>query len=43
MPPLGMLFGWILLGEHVHTPDLLGVVPVAAGIWLVTRPSHSRR
>jgi drug/metabolite transporter (DMT)-like permease len=43
MPPLGMLFGWILLGEHVYAPDLLGVVPVAAGIWLVTRPSHSRR
>jgi drug/metabolite transporter (DMT)-like permease len=43
MPPLGMLFGWILLGEHVHAPDLLGVLPVAAGIWLVTRPSHSRR
>jgi drug/metabolite transporter (DMT)-like permease len=43
MPPLGMLFGWILLGEHVHAPDLLGVVPVAAGIWLVTRSSHSRR
>jgi hypothetical protein len=43
MPPLGMLFGWILLGEHVHAPDLLGVVPVAAGIWLVTRPPHSRR
>jgi drug/metabolite transporter (DMT)-like permease len=43
MPPLGMLFGWILLGEHVHAPDLLGVLPVAAGIWLVTQPSHSRR
>ena len=32
MPPLGMLFGWLLLGEQVHAPDLLGVVPVAAGI-----------
>jgi drug/metabolite transporter (DMT)-like permease len=41
MPPLGMLFGWLLLGEHVHAPDLLGVVPVAAGIWLVTRPVGS--
>jgi drug/metabolite transporter (DMT)-like permease len=40
MPPLGMLFGCILLGEHVHAPDLLGVVPVAAGTWLVTRPPH---
>lgn len=43
MPPLGMLFGWILLGEPMHALDLLGAVPVAAGIWLVTRPSQSRR
>jgi drug/metabolite transporter (DMT)-like permease len=43
MPPLGMLFGWILLGERVNAPDLIGVVPVAAGIYLVTRPAHSRR
>jgi drug/metabolite transporter (DMT)-like permease len=39
MPPLGMLFGWILLGEHVEARDLLGVLPVAAGIYLVTRSS----
>jgi drug/metabolite transporter (DMT)-like permease len=38
MPPLGMLFGWLLLGEHLNAPDLIGIVPVAAGIWLVTRP-----
>lgn len=41
MPPLGMMFGWILLGEHVNASDLVGVVPVVAGIWLVTgRPLH---
>jgi drug/metabolite transporter (DMT)-like permease len=39
MPPLGMLFGWLLLGEHIYPPDLIGIVPVAAGIWLVTRPA----
>ena len=39
MPPLGMLFGWLLLGEHVAATDLLGIVPVALGIYLVTRPS----
>jgi drug/metabolite transporter (DMT)-like permease len=38
MPPLGMLFGWLLLGEHVAATDLLGIVPVALGIYLVTRP-----
>jgi drug/metabolite transporter (DMT)-like permease len=43
MPPLGMLFGWILLGEHVEARDLLGVLPVAVGIYLVTRPGHKRR
>jgi drug/metabolite transporter (DMT)-like permease len=39
MPPLGMLFAWIVLGEHVEIRDLLGIVPVALGIYLVTRPS----
>jgi drug/metabolite transporter (DMT)-like permease len=43
MPPLGMLFGWILLGEHVDARDLIGVLPVAVGIYLVTRPGHKRR
>jgi drug/metabolite transporter (DMT)-like permease len=36
MPPLGLFFGWLLLGEHTAPRDLLGVVPVALGIWLVT-------
>jgi drug/metabolite transporter (DMT)-like permease len=39
MPPLGMLFGWLLLGEHVAPADLVGIVPVALGIYLVTRPA----
>jgi drug/metabolite transporter (DMT)-like permease len=38
MPPLGMLFGWLLLGEHVAPADLVGIAPVALGIYLVTRP-----
>ncbi len=37
MPPLGMLFGWLLLGEMVQPWDLLGLLPVALGIRLVTR------
>jgi len=41
MPPLGMLFGWLLLGEHVSPADLAGIVPVAVGIYLVTRPAPS--
>ncbi|SHK97190.1 Permease of the drug/metabolite transporter (DMT) superfamily [Bradyrhizobium lablabi] len=39
MPPLGMLFAWMVLGEHVEFRDLLGIVPVALGIYLVTRPA----
>jgi drug/metabolite transporter (DMT)-like permease len=39
MPPLGMLFAWIVLGEHVEVRDLMGIVPVALGIYLVTRPT----
>jgi drug/metabolite transporter (DMT)-like permease len=41
MPPLGMLFAWMVLGEHVETRDLMGIVPVALGIYLVTRPAAS--
>jgi len=40
MPPLGMLFGWMILGEHVAVRDLLGIVPVALGVYLVTRPAR---
>jgi drug/metabolite transporter (DMT)-like permease len=39
MPPLGMLFAFLVLGEHVALRDLLGIVPVALGIYLVTRPA----
>jgi drug/metabolite transporter (DMT)-like permease len=39
MPPLAILFAWMVLGEHVAARDLLGIVPVALGIWLVTRPA----
>jgi drug/metabolite transporter (DMT)-like permease len=37
MPPIGMLFAWMVLGEHVELRDLIGIVPVALGIYLVTR------
>jgi drug/metabolite transporter (DMT)-like permease len=41
MPPLGILFAWLVLGEHVALRDLSGIVPVALGIYLVTRPAVS--
>ena len=41
MPPLGMLFAWMILGEHVEGRHLIGIVPVALGIYLVTRSSPS--
>src|SRR3954468_17312815 len=43
MPPLGMLFAFLVLGEHVELRDLLGIVPVALGIYLVTRPAAAAR
>jgi drug/metabolite transporter (DMT)-like permease len=43
MPPLGLLFGWLVLGEPVAATDLVGIVPVALGIYLVTRPAAARR
>jgi drug/metabolite transporter (DMT)-like permease len=39
MPPLAMLFAWLVLGEYVAFRDLAGIVPVALGIYLVTRPA----
>ncbi|MGE8687485.1 MAG: DMT family transporter [Achromobacter sp.] len=39
MPPLGLLFGWLVLSEPVSWLDLLGIVPIAFGIWLATRRS----
>jgi drug/metabolite transporter (DMT)-like permease len=42
MPPLGMLFGWLLIGEHVAAWDMLGIIPVVLGIYLVTRPAPDR-
>ena len=41
MPPLGMLFAFVVLGEHVEARDLLGIIPVALGIYLVTRPAKA--
>ena len=46
MPPLGMLFAFLVLGEHVEFRDLLGIIPVALGIYLVTRsatPASTQR
>jgi drug/metabolite transporter (DMT)-like permease len=39
MPPLGVTFAWLVLGEQVAVRDLLGIIPVALGIYLVTRPA----
>jgi drug/metabolite transporter (DMT)-like permease len=40
MPPLGILFGWLILGERVELADIFGILPVALGIYLVTRPAR---
>ncbi len=37
MPPLGLLFGWLVFREPVSLLDLLGIVPIAIGIAMVTR------
>jgi drug/metabolite transporter (DMT)-like permease len=43
MPPLGIFFAYLVLGEHVAFRDLLGIIPVALGIYLVTRPAPEQR
>jgi drug/metabolite transporter (DMT)-like permease len=42
MPPLGLLFGWVVLAEPVAAMDLIGILPIALGIWMATRPSRAR-
>lgn len=37
MPPLGLLFGWLVLREPVSWLDMAGIVPIGLGIWLATR------
>jgi drug/metabolite transporter (DMT)-like permease len=43
MPPLGVTFAWLALGERIAVPDLLGIIPVALGIYLVTWPAKAAR
>jgi drug/metabolite transporter (DMT)-like permease len=43
MPPLGVTFAWLVLGEQIAVRDLLGIIPVALGIYLVTRPAAPAR
>lgn len=38
-PPLGLAMGLVLLDEQVQITDLLGILPIALGIALVTRPA----
>ncbi|GAB9142011.1 DMT family transporter [Bradyrhizobium diazoefficiens] len=40
-PSLIGAFAFLVLGEHVEARDLLGIIPVALGIYLVTRPAKS--
>ena len=42
IPPLSVLFAFLVLGEHVEARDLLGILPVALGIYLVTRPAAAK-
>ena len=35
-PIAAAVYAWLLLGERIEPFDLLGVLPVALGIWLVT-------
>lgn len=37
-PIIGMFLGWLVLGEQVFPSDFAGILPVALGIALVTRP-----
>jgi len=42
MPPFGLMFGWVLLNEPVVAGDLVGIIPIALGIWLATHKRKSK-
>lgn len=42
MPPLGLLFSWLILGESIQMLDLVGLIPVLVGIGLTTRSAEPR-
>lgn len=39
-PALGMVFGWLILGEQIIWSDYLGIIPITIGILLVTHSSN---
>ena len=41
-PGLALIFAWLILDEAVSLTDLLGIIPIALGIALVSQPSHRR-
>ena len=43
IPPTGLAMSWLVLGETISPADLLGIIPVALGIWLATRPAPVQR
>jgi drug/metabolite transporter (DMT)-like permease len=42
VPPVGLFLGWLVLGEPLQAMDLLGALPVAVAIALVTMAAPSR-
>ncbi|OYV59881.1 MAG: hypothetical protein B7Z71_07205 [Acidocella sp. 21-58-7] len=38
MPPLGLVMSFAILHEPIQTHDLLGIIPIALGIYLATKP-----
>jgi drug/metabolite transporter (DMT)-like permease len=42
MPAFGMLWGFLILGEHITWVRILGAAVILAGTWLVAYPPRSR-
>jgi len=41
-PPLGFICGWLLLDERIAPSDLIGIVPVVLGIYVIARPKAAK-
>ncbi len=42
MPPIGLLYGWLVFGETIPLADYIGLIPIMVGVFLVTHSDKKR-
>jgi drug/metabolite transporter (DMT)-like permease len=42
IPVSALVFAALVLGDRIHVKELIGIMLILAGVWLVNRPVVSR-